>query len=220
MKLVNAFRVWWVIRKLGSRSTYPRDKAVTTLVACGNAAIEPLLSALSQFHPQELSDKYLPCFSGSNLQVSGMLGRENYERLRHCAAEALGKIGDPRAIDPLQKVISSTYRKMACSSLRSYPGEPFNETESEPIVHAAECSLESLQQKSPKIDVSPGQYFSARGSNVPLIYGQCLERLTPDTISARCYSRMCPSGENGNFAVQRIINVIDKSEFDAAVRNL
>ncbi len=68
--------------------------------------------------------------------------------------------------------------------------------------------------------IQPGQYFEARGVNVLLIYGECLERMGSNIIYAKCYSRMCPGGESGTSRIDRIIRVIDKDEFESAISHL
>ena len=68
--------------------------------------------------------------------------------------------------------------------------------------------------------IQPGQYFKAQGSMTSLIYGECLECMAPNIIYAKCYSRMCPTGESGTFSVDRIIEVIDKYEFESAISRL
>lgn len=70
------------------------------------------------------------------------------------------------------------------------------------------------------VSIVPGQYFQARGTNVLLIYGECLEHMAPNIIYAKCYSRMCPTGESGTFQVDRIMRIIDKDEFMFAINHL
>ena len=236
-RILDACRLWWAIRTLRTGAARSREKAVNTLVACGGSAVAPLVGALSSFHPHELSDRYKPHDRESGLVLSFVDSDKfkSYETLRTGPIEALGRIGDPIAIDALEKVVSSSYRRELCSALNraetrrvvagagnmtSHIFEPFDEKEPEAITDAAVRALALLKQKHASTSVTPGQYFKAHGSNVLLIYGQCLQCISPSSISAKCYSQMCPTGETGTFQVDRIVNVISKDEFDSAIRNL
>jgi hypothetical protein len=93
-------------------------------------------------------------------------------------------------------------------------------TEQEEEEQAARRRTAAVVLPAPTGGILPGQCFEARGSMTLLIYGECLESTAPGIIYARCYSNLCPSGENGPFHIERIIRLIDRTEFESIVRML
>jgi hypothetical protein len=64
----------------------------------------------------------------------------------------------------------------------------------------------------------PGQCFKTNRG----IYGKCvdIDDLRRGIIYARCYSRMCPTGESGNVRVDDIVELIEDWQFDSAISSL
>lgn len=89
------------------------------------------------------------------------------------AAESLGRIGDPRAIEPLLEVTRRNDLKLT-AAMPQGPGKP--EAATEPGAGEQDESPEAVKQQNPfnykeltvfKIDLLPKEYFQADGTPIP-----------------------------------------------------
>ena len=68
------------------------------------------------------------------------------------------------------------------------------------------------------MQIRPGQCFKTNRG----IYGKCIDidDIGRGRIYAKCYGRMCPTGETGNVSVNDIVEVIPDWQFDSAISSL
>ena len=75
--------------------------------------------------------------------------------------------------------------------------------------------IRASQERSERINaIKPGDCFICRGTLfIGSIYGIVLER-NESSVYAKCYSDACPTGESGLVRLDKIIEVISRSEFN------
>lgn len=91
-------------------SSFHND-VMNALVKIGNAAVEPLISAVKAENEIDVKLKVVEVLGkiGDSRAVEPIIGFLTHrdEFLRCCAAVALGNIGDARAVEPLTKLLGS-----------------------------------------------------------------------------------------------------------------
>ena len=150
----NQIRTWWILRRLRNERLAASSGCVESLSRCGVSAVSQLVTAVTSYHPHELSDSLKPKVAGT-YDVSVDYDKcRSYLTLRRCAAAALGNIGNVEAFEALKDLLYSESRRQQCCSLARndlFALAGLHHSESADILETAAVAISGLEDNDPEL---------------------------------------------------------------------